>query len=87
MPITDAFFVKGNISLEGVCELYHKLRYYEEESSAFIHAKKHGVYEGYNKAIEELPRLIAKTEKHDLDTFYPSFKDCVEKLKIVYGLS
>ena len=88
MPITDAYFVRGKISLEEVCELYKNLRYYEGESSSFIHAKrKHGVEDAYNKAIEEIPKLIAKAEKHGLDEFYPLFGNCIKELKESYGLS
>ena len=86
MPITDSYFVRGKVRLEEICELYHKLKYYEEESSAFIDSKKHGVEEDYNKAIEKVPRLIAKAKKYGLFEFYPLFRNCIKELKKAYEL-
>ncbi len=85
MPVTDSYFVRGNVSLEKVCKLYSKLDKHIEQSRGFFHAKEHGVEEGYNAVRDEVQELIAKARQNNLEDI-SIFKETIKKLEEVYEL-
>ena len=69
-----------------VCTLYHSLQLYEEGAGAFIHARNHGVEGGLNHAQGEIRDLIAKVGEVEGLKNKPIFKNCIDRLTLVYNL-
>lgn len=69
-----------------VCTLYHSLQLYEEGAGAFIHARNHDVEGGFNQAQGEVKDLIVKVEEVEGLKNKPIFKNCIDKLTLLYDL-
>ncbi len=69
-----------------VCTLYHSLQLYEDGAGAFIQARNHGVEGGLNNAQGEIRDLIAKVEEVEGLKNQPLFKNCIDRLMLVYNL-
>lgn len=73
--------------IANACTLYHSLQLYEEKAPAFLSARGHGIDSGFNYAQGKIKDLIAKVEevenlKHEL-----IFKNCIDKLTLLYKLN
>ena len=73
-------------NINDACILSGALQLYENDASAFIHARKKGVEEGFNYAQKRVKDLISKVEEIDGLKNEPVFKGCIVNLKLLYDL-
>lgn len=69
MPIIDSDKIKGEFSLENICDLNFQLKFYEEKFPSLVHAKNHGFPECYDNAVKEIPILILQAKAYGLEQF------------------
>ena len=69
-----------------VCTLYHSLQLYENDAPAFIHARDKGIEVGFNYSQKRVKDLIAKVEEVEGLKNKPIFKNCIDKLILIYDL-
>ena len=74
--------------LTRACTLYRSLQFYEDRGSAFLNPNENMENIGFNHAQRDhIKDLIVKVEEVENLKHEPIFKNCINKLIVLYNLN